>query len=131
MPSKSKGASPASKAPRAEASVQTPLETYLREINETALLTASDEKELAGKIADGDVRARDRMVRAVHVLHFVIVPVLHLFHDGVDFLNHLRIVLYEQCVPLREPVAPRVLGIRGNSVFRRTCDRDATDTLSQ
>jgi RNA polymerase primary sigma factor len=45
-------------------SPQTPLETYLREINETALLTARDEQELAGKIADGDVRARDRMVRA-------------------------------------------------------------------
>ena len=46
------------------ASVQTPLETYLREINETALLTADDEKELANLIADGDTRARDRMVRA-------------------------------------------------------------------
>jgi len=45
-------------------SVQTPLETYLREINETALLTASDERELAGAIAEGDVRARDHMVRA-------------------------------------------------------------------
>ena len=45
-------------------SVQTPLETYLREINETALLTAADEKELATLIADGDIRARDRMVRA-------------------------------------------------------------------
>jgi RNA polymerase primary sigma factor len=40
------------------------LETYLREINETALLSASDEKTLARRIADGDVRARDRMVRA-------------------------------------------------------------------
>jgi RNA polymerase primary sigma factor len=45
-------------------SLQTPLETYLREINETALLSAADERELAGQIADGDVRARDRMVRA-------------------------------------------------------------------
>ncbi len=43
---------------------QTPLETYLREINETALLTAKDERDLAAGIADGDVRARDRMVRA-------------------------------------------------------------------
>jgi RNA polymerase primary sigma factor len=43
---------------------QTPLETYLREINETALLTARDEQELAAGIAAGDVRARDRMVRA-------------------------------------------------------------------
>ncbi|MEO8494738.1 MAG: RNA polymerase sigma factor RpoD/SigA [Planctomycetota bacterium] len=44
--------------------LQTPLETYLREINETALLSATDEQELAALIADGDVRARDRMVRA-------------------------------------------------------------------
>ena len=43
---------------------QSPLETYLREINETALLTAAEELELATRIAQGDVRARDRMVRA-------------------------------------------------------------------
>src|SRR5881409_1014518 len=44
--------------------VQSPLETYLREINETALLSADQEKELAYKIEDGDHEARDRMVRA-------------------------------------------------------------------
>lgn len=44
--------------------LQSPLETYLREINETKLLTAAEERELAAQIADGDVRARDRMVRA-------------------------------------------------------------------
>ena len=44
--------------------LQSPLETYLREINETALLTADEEKELARAIAVGDARARDRMVRA-------------------------------------------------------------------
>src|ERR1043165_2715809 len=49
---------------RKSGSLQTPLETYLREINETALLTAKDEQELAHLIALGDVRARDRMVRA-------------------------------------------------------------------
>ena len=49
---------------KAGASVQTPLETYLREINETALLSADDEQDLAQRIGDGDVRARDRMVRA-------------------------------------------------------------------
>ncbi|MCA9174292.1 MAG: RNA polymerase sigma factor RpoD/SigA [Planctomycetales bacterium] len=49
---------------RRESSVQTPLETYLREINETKLLTAEDEQELAARIAQGDVRARDHMVRA-------------------------------------------------------------------
>src|SRR5882762_428215 len=46
------------------ASVQSPLETYLREINETALLSADEEKELAHKIEAGDSEARDRMVRA-------------------------------------------------------------------
>jgi len=49
--------------PKSE-SVQSPLETYLREINETALLTAAEEKELAYRIEDGDGQARDRMVRA-------------------------------------------------------------------
>ncbi len=44
--------------------VQTPLETYLREINETALLTAQDEKDLSRRISAGDHAARDRMVRA-------------------------------------------------------------------
>src|ERR1700751_3010250 len=45
-------------------SVQSPLETYLREINETALLSAAEEKELAYRIETGDNAARDRMVRA-------------------------------------------------------------------
>ena len=45
-------------------SVQSPLETYLREINETALLSADEEKELAHRIEAGDGEARDRMVRA-------------------------------------------------------------------
>jgi RNA polymerase primary sigma factor len=44
--------------------VQSPLETYLREINETALLTAADERNLAVQIGEGDLAARDRMVRA-------------------------------------------------------------------
>ncbi|MCX7702120.1 MAG: sigma-70 family RNA polymerase sigma factor, partial [Gemmataceae bacterium] len=48
---------------RSEA-VQSPLETYLREINETPLLTAEQEKELAHRIAQGDLAARDQMVRA-------------------------------------------------------------------
>ena len=49
---------------RRTASVQNPLETYLREINETALLTADEEKQLSYRISDGDMLARDRMVRA-------------------------------------------------------------------
>jgi RNA polymerase primary sigma factor len=44
--------------------VQTPLETYLREINETPLLDAQEERDLATRIGQGDTRARDQMVRA-------------------------------------------------------------------
>ena len=55
---------PSRRSRRASSSLQTPLETYLREINETSLLSAQEEQELAASIADGDVRARDRMVRA-------------------------------------------------------------------
>lgn len=71
MPTPRRKPSPAPKTrakkaptPRKSASLQTPLETYLREINETALLSAKDEQELAKAIGEGDVRARDRMVRA-------------------------------------------------------------------
>ena len=51
-------------APADSSSVQSPLETYLREINETQLLTAADEQELAVAVGHGDLQARDRMVRA-------------------------------------------------------------------
>jgi RNA polymerase primary sigma factor len=44
--------------------VQSPLETYLREINETALLNAQEEKDLAVLIGQCDKAARDRMIRA-------------------------------------------------------------------
>src|SRR5882757_4316289 len=49
---------------RSFATVQSPLETYLRKINETSLLSAQDEQELAVAIGQGDTHARDRMVRA-------------------------------------------------------------------
>ena len=52
-----------SRRPRSE-TVQSPLETYLREINETPLLSPREEKELAHRIAVGDSEARDQMVRA-------------------------------------------------------------------
>ncbi len=55
---------PRTRRRRLSSSVQNPLETYLREINETALLTADEEKDLARRIAMGDCEARDRMVRA-------------------------------------------------------------------
>ncbi len=44
--------------------VQSPLETYLGEINETPLLSAEEEKLLAIRIEEGDSEARDHMVRA-------------------------------------------------------------------
>ena len=47
-----------------KSSAQSPLETYLREINETPLLNAAQEKELARRIWQGDTQARDSMVRA-------------------------------------------------------------------
>jgi RNA polymerase primary sigma factor len=40
------------------------LETYLREINNTPLLTSDQERELAYRIGNGDGEARDHMVRA-------------------------------------------------------------------
>ncbi len=44
--------------------VQSPLESYLREINETPLLSPREEQELAIAIGEGDPTARDQMVRA-------------------------------------------------------------------
>jgi RNA polymerase primary sigma factor len=49
---------------RAKRPAQSPIETYLHEINETPLLTAAEEKSLAYRIEDGDTAARDHMVRA-------------------------------------------------------------------
>jgi RNA polymerase primary sigma factor len=52
------------RSPKDGAQPQSPLETYLREINETKLLSAEEEQILARQIASGDAAARDRMVRA-------------------------------------------------------------------
>jgi RNA polymerase primary sigma factor len=41
-----------------------PFASYLQEINETSLLDAHQERELAWRIDEGDTEARDRMVRA-------------------------------------------------------------------
>src|SRR5438874_1930059 len=41
-----------------------PLDLYLNEIYKTPLLSAEEERQLARKIADGDLEARDHMVRA-------------------------------------------------------------------
>ena len=44
--------------------VQSPVETYFRDINETPLLNADEERALAYRIGVGDQEARDQMVRA-------------------------------------------------------------------
>jgi RNA polymerase primary sigma factor len=44
--------------------VESSLDTYFREINQTPLLTAEQEKQLARRILQGDGQARDQMVRA-------------------------------------------------------------------
>ncbi|MDR3234249.1 MAG: sigma-70 family RNA polymerase sigma factor [Planctomycetaceae bacterium] len=49
---------------RAVISIQSPLETYLREISETVLLTSEEESRLATAVQQGDTEARDLMVRA-------------------------------------------------------------------
>jgi len=59
-PSRRPKASPGQKS----SAVQNPLETYLRDINQTALLTAAEEKQLARGVQAGDALARDHMVRA-------------------------------------------------------------------
>ncbi len=50
-------------APRSSAP-RTPLDSYMSEIDRTPLLSESDEKHLAARIAEGDAEARDLMVRA-------------------------------------------------------------------
>jgi RNA polymerase primary sigma factor len=49
---------------RTNRAAQSPLETYLREIDSTPLLSAAEERALAYRIEDGDSEARDHMVRA-------------------------------------------------------------------
>jgi len=41
-----------------------PLQIYLQDINETPLLSAEEERELAERVADGDPHAREHMVKA-------------------------------------------------------------------
>ena len=45
-------------------SAQSPLETYLDEINETPLLKADEEQAIGYRIEEGDSEARDHLVRA-------------------------------------------------------------------
>jgi RNA polymerase primary sigma factor len=47
-----------------ERAAQSPLETYLRDINQTPLLSAAQEKEVAYRVESGDSAARDHLARA-------------------------------------------------------------------
>ena len=62
---------------------QSPLEIYLRDINETDLLTADQEKTLARRVQKGDAEARDWMVRAN--LRLVVNIARNYNHRGLAF----------------------------------------------
>src|SRR4029077_1167528 len=47
-----------------EVSSHSPLQIYLHDINDTPLLTAQEERDLAERVAIGDQYARERMVKA-------------------------------------------------------------------
>src|ERR1700679_10613 len=47
-----------------EANTASPLQIYLSDINDTPLLSAEEERTLAGRVAEGDPYAREHMVKA-------------------------------------------------------------------
>jgi RNA polymerase primary sigma factor len=49
---------------RRDVNAASPLQIYLHDINDTPLLSAREEQDLAGRVALGDPHARERMVRA-------------------------------------------------------------------
>src|SRR5436305_12681413 len=49
---------------RRDNSPHSPLQIYLHDINSTPLLTAEEERELAGRVLEGDPYAREHMVKA-------------------------------------------------------------------
>ena len=51
-------------ADRRESSASSPLQIYLQDINDTPLLSADEERELADRVAAGDPYAREHMVKA-------------------------------------------------------------------
>ena len=52
------------RADRRELNAASPLQIYLHDINDTPLLSAQEERELAERIAAGDPYAREHMVKA-------------------------------------------------------------------
>jgi len=61
------------------------IKLYLREIQKTKLLTADDEKELAGRIAKGDKAARDKMIESN--LRLVVKIAKRYINRGLPFLD--------------------------------------------
>lgn len=61
------------------------LQIYLREIGFSPLLTAQEEIDLAGKVKDGDVKARGRMIESN--LRLVVKIAKRYLSTGMDFLD--------------------------------------------
>jgi RNA polymerase primary sigma factor len=61
------------------------IKLYLQEIQKSQLLTAEDEKELAGLIAQGDAAARDRMIESN--LRLVVKIAKRYMNRGLPFLD--------------------------------------------
>jgi len=55
---------PTQRIERREANTASPLQIYLRDINDTPLLSAQEERDLAERVAIGDPLAREHMVKA-------------------------------------------------------------------
>ena len=66
----------------ATTALQTGLQIYLRQINDSALLTADEEKMLARRLEEGDFEARERMVRSN--LRLVVNIAKHYMHRGLS-----------------------------------------------
>ncbi len=61
------------------------IKLYLREIQKTTLLTAEDERELARRIDNGDMAARDRMIESN--LRLVVKIAKRYMNRGLPFLD--------------------------------------------
>ena len=81
-----KAALAVARAPRSATKVQTPLQLYLRQINESPLLTADEEKMLARRIIEQqDMSARERMVRSN--LRLVVNIAKHYANRGLSLMD--------------------------------------------
>lgn len=67
------------------ARVESDLHTYLTEINKVKLLSPEEERALARKVARGDRKARERLIRAN--LRLVVSIAKHYLHRGLSFLD--------------------------------------------